>query len=179
MDKTIYLQHVSRHGDIRHDTQFMWEASGACEMHFTYLISGLALRCQYGWSRWFFHITVTTSWALPSRVLISGKPRFTPWSILAVCPAQGATTVRTIFLIPRKIYTTHFARDRSQRWLFLIRRKGTQCVQNKHAHPVSVTGTEQSEKKLNKSEPDSLAEQKYAVTQQVENAEKQQSCRTA
>lgn len=51
----------------------MWEPKWAREIHFTYLISGLALRCQYGWSHRFFHITLTTSWALLSTVLISGE----------------------------------------------------------------------------------------------------------
>lgn len=111
----------SLEGEFRHDILLMWEPKWACEMHFTYLISGLALRCQYGWSHRFFHITLTTSWALLSTVLISGET-----SLYTLINTRSLSCLRRedcenhFFWNPVKTFTTHFTHtDRNEHWLFL------------------------------------------------------------
>ncbi len=142
------------------DTKLMCEPEWACEMHFTHLISGLALRCQYGWSHRFFHITLTTSWALLSTVLISGEtPLYTLIDTHSVCPACGAKTVGNTFLESGQNFHHAFHTHRNKHRLFLRCsilkvKQEKQCGQSENKW--------KSEENL--SEAASLAEQKYIAT---------------
>lgn len=122
--------------EFRHDVVLMWEPKWACEMNFTYLISGLALRCQYGWSHRFFHITLTTSWALLSAVLISGEtPLYTLIDTRCLSCLRREDCGNHFFgiwskLLPRISHT----QDRNEHWLFLrcSTLKEKQCGQSEN-----------------------------------------------
>ncbi len=159
--------------EFRHDTKLMWEPEWACEMHFTHLISGLALRCQYGWSHRFFHITLTTSWALLSTVLISGEtPLYTLIDTRCLSCLRREDCGKHFFGIRSKLSPRiSHTQDRNEHRLFL------RCSTLKEKQEKQCGQSENKWKsEENLSEAASLAEQKYIATQQVESAEKQQSC---